>query len=86
MPDIVIDQAPKTRLAPPSKRWRNVYWLAKRISLNGGLAHDAGAYGPGRFVSRRVWPSREIAEAKGMWSVEHAREREHITYLGPEEA
>jgi hypothetical protein len=42
-----------------------------------------GEYGPGRFVSRRIWPTREIAEAKGLWSVENALNREYITYLGP---
>jgi len=76
---------PSQRTAPP-KRWRNVYWLAKRIDLAQSPGHAAGSYGPGRFVSRLIWPSREIAEAKGVESVRRARDRAHITYLGPEEA
>ncbi len=71
---------------PPGRRWRNVYWLAKRIKLSDGPNHAGGFYGPGRFTPRTVWPSREIAEEMGLWSVGKHRERAHITYLGPEEA
>ncbi|MBY0568484.1 MAG: hypothetical protein K2P70_14305 [Hyphomonadaceae bacterium] len=83
MSDIAVENAQETNASPPSKRWRNTYWLAKRLKFvtPDGTIED----GPGRHVSRRVWPSREIAEAKGLWSVENALNREYITYLGPVE-
>ncbi len=86
MSDIVVECGTQARPAPPPKRWRNVYWLAKRIELRESEYHAEGKYGPGRFASRKLWPSREVAEAKGLRSVERHRDRKHIIYLGPEEA
>lgn len=83
MSDIAVENAQETKASPPSKRWRNIYWLAKRLKFSTpqGTIED----GPGRHVSRCVWPTREIAEAKGLRSVENARSRDYITYLGPVE-
>lgn len=41
----------------PPKRWRNHYWLHRRISV------DGEPEGPGRYVSKYVWPSRDVAES-----------------------
>jgi hypothetical protein len=73
------------RPKPPGKKWRNVYWLARRIELKDSPSHAGGFYGPGRFVPRRVWPSREIAEQYGLRSAAKNPDSAYITYLGPEE-
>ena len=46
----------RTALEPP-KRWRNRYWLHRRIDVNGERR------GPGLYVSKFVWPSRDVAES-----------------------
>jgi len=86
MSEIVVERRTQARPAPPPSRWRNVYWLAKRIQLRECEYHAGGEYGPGRFAARKLWPSREVAEAKGLKSVERSFYRKHIIYLGPEEA
>jgi len=75
---------PKTTVPRPPKRWRNVYWLGKQIELADAPGHAAGVYGPGRFVSKRLWPSRETAEAAAHESIERSIDGQYITYLGPE--
>lgn len=76
--------APKTQAPKPPKRWRNVYWLAKPIELAEAPGHAAGVYGPGRFVSRKLWPSRETAEAAALESIARSIYSDYVTYLGPE--
>ena len=85
MSQIAVETAQETKASPPSKRWRNTYWLAKRLKLGDGTGHGTIEDRPGRSVSRRVWPTREIAEQKGLSSVENAPSRDYITYLGPVE-
>lgn len=76
------------RAKPPSNRWRNVYWLARPVPLKDGPAHPGGSYGPGRFVSQHVWPSKEVAEERGLRSIAlfDARHRPYIIYVGAEQA
>lgn len=79
--------APETsRTHAPAKRWRNVYWLSRPVRLRESAAHTGGIYGPGRFVSRCIWPSSEIAEAHALKSLARSENRDWITYLGPEPA
>ena len=79
--------APKARdREAPAKRWRNAYWLSRPVRLRESAGHAGGVYGPGRFVSRCIWPSAEVAEAHAMKSLAHSENRDWITYLGPEPA
>ncbi len=74
MSDAIVERCAQTRQAPP-KCWRNVYWMAKRIPLRESESHAEGDYGPRRFVSRRVWPTPEIAEAYALRSIQRAYDR-----------
>lgn len=63
-----------------SERWRNVYWLERRVEMPRGPA------GPGRFVARYTWPSRDVAETKARECLKGPRNPDpgHIRYLGAE--
>ena len=67
-----------SRLA--SEKWRNVYWLDRLVQM------PLGPAGPGRFVARYAWPSRDIAETKALESLNGPRNPDpgRIRYLGAE--
>ncbi|MCA8885026.1 MAG: hypothetical protein KDA35_00300 [Hyphomonadaceae bacterium] len=61
----------------PAQRWRNFYWLAKKMLINGEMR------GPGRTPSKFVWPSRDIAETMAE-KRRHEWEKVGVKYLGAE--
>lgn len=83
-----ICEPSSARTREPPHQWRNVYWLSKPIKLRSSLAHSEGMYGPGRFASGKVWPTKEIAEAHALDSIKRLQltDQPHVTYLGAEEA
>ncbi len=83
-----IREHKEARTRVPPHQWRNVYWLSKPIFLKESLSHPEGMYGPGRFASGKVWPTKEIAEAHALDSIGRLQltDQRHVTYLGAEEA
>lgn len=71
----VLERAPKTA-TPRKQRWRNRYWVD--VPFTAGGEHFPEGEHPGQFL----WPSKEIAEAKALESLEDWGD--HLRYLGAE--
>jgi hypothetical protein len=78
-----IEEKTTQRNSPP-RRWRNRYWFARQILLPDTSAHPGGPHGPGILVSRRIWPSKDVAESKALESLKLSLYRKYVTYLGAE--
>lgn len=68
-----LDRETKTR---PPKRWRNWYLVLEAFTSGSGRHYEPGKH-PGAYV----WPSKEIAEEKGLKS---CGDRDYVKYLGAE--
>jgi len=78
-----VDAPPKLSRVPRGY-WRNEYEIDRLIRIE-----NYGLVGPGKYLGPKKWPSREIAEQKGIefernpWVLKNSRDASNPRYLGP---